>query len=86
MAASAIYSPLFIMIIVPINPTIKKTNAIKDTDTVLIIISKLPLCNELMQRPAAAAAAAEAEADPLCIYNITDTSFGQYFFLKIKKS
>lgn len=82
MAASAIYSPLFIMIIVPINPTIKKTNAIKDTVTVLIIISKLPLCNELMQRPAAAA----AEADPLCIYNITDTSFGQYIFLKIKKS
>ena len=82
MAASAIYSPLFIMIIVPINPTIKKTNAIKDTVTVLIIISKLPLCNELMQRPAAAA----AEADPLCTYNITDTSFGQYIFLKIKKS
>ncbi len=51
MADPAIYSPLFIMIIVPIRPIIKKTNAIKDTVTVLVIISNTSLLQQMLYLP-----------------------------------
>lgn len=68
MADPAIYSPLFIMIIVPIRPIIKKTNAIKDTVTVLVIISNTSLLQQMLYLPRQPKLPGRT---PFCNYNIT---------------